>query len=465
MTLRHYYSTTDVAYTEKERDTKSNNSVALALHVLLVTVILVFGIALRISQLDRSSLWFDDAWVALVARMSASQLTHIGMTAFGFNAILWGWLHLVGFSEVSAKFIPFLAGCLAPVAVYLLLIRRGLGWISATIAALILVVAPMNVQYSATVKQYTSEALLTISLIWLAWKVLEEPRRKNIAWLGIAACFSIIVSSLTVFVVIPAVCLSLAWTALKHRGCRVDCIIMVAAVLAFTGVWIPLMAGDGFNPALRLYWSKYYVSHADGLHGMVVSTFDLARHFVAGLTHRSFGYVAISATVATCAAARRRTLLTLILWSPVVLVYLASLTKRAPFGGGRTDIFLYPLIAVVAALAADEMFRAIKEFWPEKSWLWYAGPIVAAVATLFIIRGARPAFPNHPEEDFRHLVRRVMAQKRAGDVIVIYPPARYAWFLYSKEPFTIAPRKQHPGSFLYTMEAKDTIVPRPASRQ
>jgi hypothetical protein len=96
-------------------DLESNKRRAFAFHVLCATIIFLSAAALRVWQLGPSSLWFDDAWVALVARMSAGQLTQVGMTSFGFQVILWIWLHLVGFSEVGAQLIPFLAGYLGPV--------------------------------------------------------------------------------------------------------------------------------------------------------------------------------------------------------------------------------------------------------------------------------------------------------------------------------------------------------------
>ncbi len=444
-------------YTE-ERQPKSTFWVASAFHVLLATIILAFAAILRISQLNSASLWFDDAWVALVARMSASQFAQIGMTSFGFDAILWTWFKLVGFSEISAKFVPFAIGCLTPVAVYAMVIRKGLGWIPGIIAALILVVAPADVQYAATVKQYTTEGFLTVLLVWLAWNVLEDPRRKNVIWLGAAACLSVIVSSMTVFVAAPAVCIPTAWTALKYRERRLDSIIVAMVTLAFIGIWLPLMAIDAASPALRSYWSNYYVVRANGISGIASSSLSLAGHFVAGLTHRRFPWVAISAVIATILVVRRRPLLTGILWFPIVFVYLASFIGRAPFGGGRTDIFLHPLVAVLLALAAYEMLRLIKEILPGKTWRAYVGPVAAAAVIIFIVRGAHAAFPNHPDEDLRPLVRHLLEQKQKGDVVVVYPPARYEWFLYSNEPFSIAPRGKHPVAFPYTMEANDTVV-------
>ena len=120
MTTSHYQSLAGTAYVEK-RDVKPGSWTELGPHILIGTVILVFAAILRAPQLNELSLWFDDAWVALVSRMSAGQLAHVGMTSFGFDAILWIWFKLVGFSEISAKLIPFVAGCLAPVGVYALI--------------------------------------------------------------------------------------------------------------------------------------------------------------------------------------------------------------------------------------------------------------------------------------------------------------------------------------------------------
>jgi dolichyl-phosphate-mannose-protein mannosyltransferase len=455
MTARQYLPLTDAPVVE-ERGITSSNSIVLTFHALVGTIILLFAAFLRIPEMNRLSLWFDDAWVALIARMSASQLTHIGMTAFGFDAILWGWFKLVGFTEVSAKLIPFVAGCLAPVAVYAMVIRKGLGWIPGIVAALILVVAPADVQYAATVKQYTMEALLTVLLIWLAWTVLEDPRRKNVVWLGAVACVSVAVSAMTVFVAVPAFCIPTAWTALKHRERRFDCIIVAAVTLAFIGVWISLMAVDATNPALRSYWSSYYVVRANGISGMAVSSLGLAEHFAYGLIHRRFVFVAIGVVAATILALRRRPVLISILWFPIVFVYLASLIGRAPFGGGRTDIFLHPLLAVLAALAIEEGFCLLAR--SSKSWHKYLGYLAVAAIIIVVVKDARPAFPNHPNEDFRPLARRVIEQKREGDVVIVDPGARYEWFLYSAQPFSILPGGKRPNAFPYTMEAKDTVV-------
>ena len=458
MTASHYHSATSTTCAGERRGKPPAIHLPLSSHLLLGTIILIFAATLRISQLEPSSLWFDDAWVALVARIPASQISHIGMTTFGFDAILWSWFQLVGFSEISAKLIPFVAGCLGPLAVYAMAIRKGVGWIPGVIAASILVVAPMNVQYAATVKQYTSEALLTVLVIWLAWAVLEKPRRNNIVWLGIAACLSVLVSGMMVFVVLPALCIPAAWTAFKQRELRFDCLLVVALALAFIAVWIPLMSADAMNPALRLYWSKFYVIRTNGINGIAVSSLALAEHFVYGLTHRRFVFVVIAILAATIATARKRPVLTVFLWCPIFLIYMASLLGRAPFGGGRTDIFLYPLIAVLAALGTGEMLRLNKEMWHGKKWQRYLGPVAAVAICILIVRGARAAFPNHAEEDLRPLARHLMEEKKKGDVIVVYPAARYEWFLYSNEPFSIVPREKHPVAFPYTMEAADTIV-------
>ena len=130
-----------------------------AFHIVVGTIIFTFAVALR-TNLLALSLWLDDAWVALVARMNFDQVTQMGMTSFGFNMILWVWLHLVRFSNFNAQFIPFLAGSLGPVVLYALAIRKRLAPVAGIIGALLLAIAPKHVLYSSTVKQYTTEALL-----------------------------------------------------------------------------------------------------------------------------------------------------------------------------------------------------------------------------------------------------------------------------------------------------------------
>ena len=457
MATSHYHSISSGVHVEKP-DAKLNSWIAIFPHLLLCTIIVTFAAMLRAPLLNSASLWFDDAWVALAARMSATELANVGMTAFGFDAILWLWFKLVGFSEISAKLIPFAAGCLGPVVVYAMIIRKRLGWISALVAALILVVAPADVQYAATVKQYTVEALLTIFLIWLAWNLLDEPRRRNVIWLGAFGCFSVIVSGMMIFVVASAVFIPIVWTALKQRERRLDCVLVGAATLAFIAAWIPLMTSDSTNPALLLFWSKYYVIRTHGISGMAASSLGLAEHFAAGLTHRRFALVALAVIGAIVITTRRRPLIAGILVFPIIFFYLGSLMGRAPFGGGRTDIFLHPLLAVLAAWATAELLRLIQRIRLGKMWPAYSSAVAAVLLIVPIVRGARPAFPNHPEEDLRPLARHLMEQKQKNDMVLVYPPARYEWFLYSNEPFSIAPRKKHPAAFPYTMEAKNTIV-------
>jgi hypothetical protein len=208
---------------------------------------------------------------------------------------------------------------------------------------------------------------------------------------------------------------------------------------------------------LLQFWSDKFVGH-DGIKQMAANSMKLTREFVQGMVLRKFLYAAPAFLLATVLAARRWPTLTAVLWLPFVLLFGASVAGRAPFGGGRTDIFLYPLAAVVVALATQELLRLSKSAWLGIPWGQYAS--VLAVGAVFVFEMARveAARPYHREEDLAPLARYVMAKKQVDDLIVVGPWARFAWFLYSEQPFTIAPRERHPRGFPYTMDAKDTIV-------
>jgi hypothetical protein len=65
--------------------------------------------------------------------------------------------------------------------------------------------------------------------------------------------------------------------------------------------------------------------------------------------------------------------------------------------------------------------------------------------------------PNHLEEDLRPLAQRVARERVEGDVIIVYPWAKFAFFLYSGLPFSIPSRQEYPFEVPYTLASPGVI--------
>lgn len=139
----------------------------------LVAGLAVVAALLRAGPLDPSTLWFNDAWAALVARAdTVGEVLLPALTAPGWTLGLWAWLGAAGFSNLAAQLPAFALGVAGPPALYLLARRMGISRAGAGLGAAVLLTAPAHVTYSSRVKPYALDALLVVVLLGAAWAVL-----------------------------------------------------------------------------------------------------------------------------------------------------------------------------------------------------------------------------------------------------------------------------------------------------
>jgi hypothetical protein len=104
--------------------------------------------------------------------------------------------------------------------------------------------------------------------------------------------------------------------------------------------------------------------------------------------------------------------------------------ERAPLDGGRTDLHLYPSLALLAAVALDSVLpRGRRE-------VRAAGVAAAAVVGLVVLTpGPEPYFA----EDLGPLVASLEEQAAPDDLVVVFPPTRWAFALYTSRPVDLRP--------------------------
>ena len=384
----------------------------------LAAAVFLVGLAtaVRAPALTSSGLYRDDAWPLLATRTDLGRAVRIGVTTPGFEVLLrlWGGL---GPSFRSAPWaqVPALVASLAAVAVAYLLARRlGCRPASALVAGGVLALAPMAVLFATRVKPYPFDALSCLVLLALAVRTAARPSGRRWAAL-VAACVAAPLFSASV---LPVAATAMAWCAWRSR--RRFAVAATAGWAVLVAVYATAVLGN-VPPPLHDSWATHYV---DGL-GSARFVLD---DFAAGIFYRHgpTGPLLLAAVAAGVIWARRD--LAPLLLGPVVVAFGLAVADRAPFGGGRIDVYLYPCIALALALAVERVLAARPLPGPAPA-LAVAAALVAFAAT----DGRRHADANpYPGADTAGLIAAVRAEMAPGDGLVVAPYTRYAFALYDR---------------------------------
>lgn len=376
---------------------------------------------LRISVLAPSSLWLDDAWVALVHRADTwgeIYLTSLGN--LGFQVILKAWFAVVGFSELRAQMIPFVIGVVTPAFLYVaLFIGARLQRSSAAMAAGLLVLSPVLSVYSGRLKVYTLDAALTVMLIWLGVKLWRSPsaRRAWIAYLT-GAIGATVLSS----VVVPVIAGGFAAGLLRIRQARVSAAYgSILSYGAFGASWWVVVIRPSTNDSLHDWWAARDV--------FVSNSQDLVSAFIRvgqGL-HAAPGWgVMGAAAIGFLLLLRRRRDLAVLTGIPLLGAAVLSFAGLLPLGGGRTDAYLLPIVATIIAGGIDVA--------PLRRWVGW-GVIVAVVLVGPL---PRVAYPDRPS---KAAVQHLAALAASDHGIVVLGVSQFPVGLYWPGEIDLTPEE------------------------
>ena len=397
------------------------------LHIAATVVLAVAAGWLRAEPLGPSSLWLDDAWVALVSKTQGPGDTFlIGLTGPGFAFLLKGLLGAVGFSETAAQFLPFTFSVVAPPLLYLAAVHRGVHVAGALVAAGLLLVSPVHMEYATRVKHYSMDSLLAVGLLWLAWGLVVHPTPRRWGWFSAAGLAAVVMSAGVAPVVVAG--FAAGGVAALPRGRSMVAMAALAAAVwtLLAGAWYAVVLRPAITPAIRGYWADRYVV-LDGGAGPAVASLG------SGLRLLLEGFASVPAVVTGLVLAagavvliRRHPAGLVLLAAPVVVVAGLAIAQLAPLGGGRTDSALYPGLALLAGIVAS----AAASRWPRIA----VGGALCATAGLLLVA---PRPQAYPAEDVRPLVAHVEQLWEPGDVLLVYPSTIWSYALYTQRPVAI----------------------------
>lgn len=406
---------------------------------------------LRHTGLNPSSLFIDDAWVAVTHRLTWSELPRVDFTTPGFSAITKGWLDLVGYSNLKIQLPVFAAAIVLPAATFVLLQRR-IKWYWAAVAATLLAISPIHIVYSVRVKQYSMEALFALALIAGASAVIDAPhQRRRWTALTLVSAFALVTSFSTIFVVVPACAGAVVGLGLSRRDAgsirsmfaadEGAALVRMTVLGIFAVVWFFSMIAPSLSNELNDFWADNYLPTGQGFRAFLSAWYELSVQTFEGFVTLPGGATAGLLAVAGLLLLSRRPALLIVLAGPYVALVVASSLQMAPLGGLRTDIFIYPALASLLAFGLHECEALVRTHWSLASPAIRFAPLALTVTiTGVLAMQATPEQSAYPVEDLAPLLADLEERQEDGDAVLLYYGASYHYAVYTDVPFDVVDR-------------------------
>ena len=411
---------------------------------LILTILVFISGMLRSAELAPPSLWIDDAWVALISRHSWSDIWWTSLTSVGFRAIIGTMIFVFGDSTTAAQLFPFVVGLATIPATYLVARKLDTGEVSALFSAALVAASPLLVTYSTRVKQYTSDALLTLAIVASVIWIVENPRQSKRWWvLAFVSCLSVAFSGQLLLVVGAAVVASLVCSWESRREWMRTTFPALVLLAAFGAFWYfailkPLVSHD----ELLEFWGNSFIVVDKGLVPAATSfargVYRLLKNVIggeAGAPGTPFTLIGVGVFFVSALIWRRT--VTLLLLLPVLAAIVAAAAGRAPLGV-RTDGYLVPLIALTMAVGFDSLFRSNLPVRLQRYCKIAA--IALGISVLCIDLPKRVTPEPYPLQDVRSVTKIWETHRNENDRLIVYHGASYGFALYSNERVMLRPQ-------------------------
>lgn len=390
---------------------------------LTVAGLALLALALRVHELARWDLTFDEAASIWIARKPPPQMIGYLLGAFHehppfYYLWLWAWTQVAGDGEFALRFLSVWHGVLSVplIAVWLTrLIGRGAGLTGAFLLAL----SPFHIYYSQDARMYTLVgALALLSLIFFG-RILKDGRLR---WWAAWGAVTLIGLSTHYFMglVNAAETVFLAASFRRHRRVLKAWLVLHAGVAVVIGLWLlaspglqttlgnMLVAGDRVEPLIRT---------------LRILSFDIIFSPVSRLSHEWLWAMLVAAAVglATAIASRRDPARAQAGWLVGALTlappFLVLLTPEAL----ASRYILYVLFGYLGALALA------------LTWIGRRFPLLALSLAL-LAGGVSVSRYEHqyptPKSEYGRVIGVVQSNWQPGDALILNGPWQWVQLAY-----------------------------------
>lgn len=426
---------------------------------LLLPLIVLFGLWTRVGGFSSHQLWFDDAWVAVPAKVPLSEAIHMVNTTPLFSIFMRQWILWGPDATWWAQIPAFVTGLIAIVAVYRLLKYFGSAETLSLLAALVIAASPIVCDYSTRLKQYNLDIIFACLILWLAEKWRRTPSLRGALSLALVSMLSLFTSASSIVIVAPVLGVA-ALLARREKLRRPQAVLLLGIVgSSFVFEWIVWLSQ--LSHGLFVGWrNRGYLLDTRSFHKLAFSLQTMGSQFFHWMLDLPTGHLAdpdhhitiLGLTISALVAMFMASLVAGTLWrylrrpfntpEPLVIAALAlsfsallALVRRSPFGGGRTDEVIYPALLLLMAALFTQLQPRITRVIPQASKVLVA---ISVVALLFVGLSNRA---HYPSIDLKTPVAQMEAARQPGDITVIDPWLGFTWAAANIPTFTVSRQK------------------------
>jgi len=419
---------------------------------VFIGLIIVAGVAVRVLQfLHGRDLWHDEASLALnIEARSYSELLkpldYEQAAPAGFLILTKMALTVFGNNDFSIRTVPF-AASLASLFLMWGLARRWVRPSGVPLALALFAASTSFIDFSANLKQYTSDAAITMLILWCADLVAtaaEGARWRPFLLFGVLGAMAVWFSFTATFVLAGVgACLG-AYFLLRRDWKGIASLAPVGAAWAVSfGIYFAICLRTASNNDFLLkYWAGSFMplppKHLSDLTWFMTAFSGMFTDTALGLIQAGLGVFAFVLGCVVYAMGNRLRLSLLL--APIAVTLLASGIHKYPFAD-RLLIFLAPVLL----LGMGEGFG----FLVERARGRYAVVALVFLACLGADQGiyaARRCAQPYEMQEITPVMEYLKTHRQPGDTIYVYHYADRAVLYYAerygfaKSDFTLGVR-------------------------
>ncbi len=381
---------------------------------MVPAALIALAALLRLTWLGRESLWYDEVVVARISQAPLGEILSgragdLGNPP-GFFALARLWRLAVGGSEAALRLLPALIG-IASVALFYGFAREVLSRRAGRLATAFIALSPVHLYLSQELRMYSLLFLVTVALLWAAWRYARTGSRLALLGYGAAAVAGLYTHYYSGLVIAAVnVWVLLGRSDLRRKGLWLGA---QAAVALLFLPWVPRFlhqlsvrsseVSEGSSSRLHLFAAPLTL-----MFGRTLVWRDVPRRLFVVLPVICAGLWLVPLSAAWAGRCRGRWLLAASLLVPLPVIVLMVFVADVQFYDARKGLIFLPALALLFGDGALRLDRRV------------AVPLVGLCLGLMIASDAL-YFRRANRDEWRGLARHVTERAWEGDVAVFYP--------------------------------------------